>query len=217
MSTFLFISFCGFLVLNNIPDHKKKKEFTEVQINQNQGNISKGDYWNLRSIYLFLLLGITCALSNSILASMIPYATSSYGLEAYSYAIIISESVNPISCLLGLWVLPKSVKTVSLLFLVELLLTSNIVYLALKAPNPPLVGTLEGKYWAIASVTLVGSFISYVRMSISSIFRATSEKGLFYVGVVIQSSSFLGAVLSYVIIEYTSIIKQYDVCKIGDY
>lgn len=182
------------------------------------GNISNVHYGqsnnqlSLKNLYLYGLLSIVCLLANGLLPGLQPYACLSYGNMTYHLSATLSQIANPTACLLALWFLPHSRRIINCLSIVILVASSYVIYLALVSPNPPLQDSQFGKILVILSWILLMGLISYVKLIITSVFRRKSEKTLFNVGVAMQVGSACGAVLSFVLITYTSLLQEQKPC-----
>ncbi|XP_014218428.1 solute carrier family 52, riboflavin transporter, member 3-A-like [Copidosoma floridanum] len=168
---------------------------------------------NVESLYLYILLGIICLLANGLLPGFQPYSCLSYGNMTYHLSATLSQIVNPIACFLALWFLPHSGKLINLFSIVIFTVSGYVTYLALSSPNPPFQGTVMGKTLVVLSWTLLVGLIAYTKLIITSVFRRKSEKELFHVGIVMQAGSACGAVMSFVIINFTKLLQEYEQCS----
>lgn len=67
----------------------------------------------------------------------------------------------------------------------------------------------------VVSWTLVTGLVSFIRLKITTLFRDQGGKSLVWVGAWTQIGSFVGAILSFVLVNMTSIFQSFDPCK-GD-
>ncbi|XP_011498762.1 PREDICTED: solute carrier family 52, riboflavin transporter, member 3-like [Ceratosolen solmsi marchali] len=194
-------------------DLMRNHAFIQKYAKTNSGGASNiRNQLKLKNLYLYILLSIICLLGNGLLPSLQPYSCMSYGNMTYHLSAIFSQIANPSACLLALWFLPKNIKVINLLSIVIFVLSSYIIYLALNSLNSPLQDSKIGEVLVILSWILLIGFISYVKLIITSVFRRKSEKTLFLVGVAMQAGSACGAILSFIVINYTKLLQEYKPC-----
>ncbi|XP_058802096.1 solute carrier family 52, riboflavin transporter, member 3-A-like [Phymastichus coffea] len=167
----------------------------------------------LTDSYLYALLSMICLFANGFLPSLQPYSCLSYGNMTYHLSATFSQISNPSVCLLAMWFVTYSRKIINWLSFFIFILSSYVMYLAISSPNPPLKNSDFGKALVIMLWILLVGLISYVKLIITSVFRKKSEKTLFQVGVAMQVGSACGAVLSFVIINYTGWLREYKSCS----
>lgn len=191
-------------------DNYKKTDVGEsstVCYTQNINQLTLGD------LYLYALLSVICLLANGFLPSLQPYSCLSYGNLTYHLSATFSQISNPVACLLAMWFVTHKKKIINLLSLFIFISSSYVTYLAVSSPNPPLKNSGFGEALVIILWILLVGLISYVKLIITSVFRRKSEKTLFQVGVAMQVGSACGAILSFVIINYTGWLKEYKPCN----
>lgn len=185
---------------------------TDAEKFSNMDHTQNRNHKELNNLYLFILLSIICLLANGLLPSIQPYSCLSYGNMSYHLSVTFSQIANPTACLLALWYLPQSTKIINWLAVVILIVSCYVLNLALSSPNPPLKNSKIGKILVILSWTILLGLISYVKLIIIAVFRRKSEQKLFHVGVVIQVGSACGAVLSFILINFTTLLHEYNPC-----
>jgi riboflavin transporter 2 len=166
----------------------------------------------LKTLYLYILLSMVCLLGNGLLPSLQPYSCMSYGNMTYHLSAIFSQIANPTACLLALWFLPQNIKIINWLSIVICFLSSCVMYLAFNSVNSPLQDSRAGQILVILFWVLLIGFISYVKLIITSVFRRKSEKSLFLVGVAMQVGSACGAILSFILINFTKLLQEFKPC-----
>lgn len=72
---------------------------------------------------------------------------------------------------------------------------------------------MENFYLQVICWTALTSFHSFVRLSINAIFRGQGGKSLVWIGSCQQIGSFVGSIVSFALINFTSLFQQYDVCQ----
>lgn len=54
--------------------------------------------------------------------------------------------------------------------------------------------------------------ISYIKLCITTVFRYQGGASLVWVGAVSQAGSFIGAIVTFAIVNYTGVFVSYDTC-----
>lgn len=54
--------------------------------------------------------------------------------------------------------------------------------------------------------------ISYIKLCITTVFRYQGGASLVWVGAVSQAGSFIGAIVTFAIVNYTGVFVSYDPC-----
>lgn len=65
----------------------------------------------------------------------------------------------------------------------------------------------------VMSWTLVTGLMSYIRLKITTIFRYQGGKSLVWAGSWTQIGSFVGAILSFAAVNFTSVFQSYNPCE----
>ena len=194
-------------------DTYKKTEIGEISNVHHYRNYNQ---LTLKSLYLYILLSVICLLANGLLPGLQPYSCMSYGNMTYHLSTIFSQIANPTACFLALWFLPHSRKIINWLSVMIFIASGYVIYLSLASPNPPLQHSKLGEIIVILSWILLVGLISYVKLIITSVFRRKSEKTLFSVGMVMQAGSACGAIISFVLTNFTSLLQEYNSCDPKD-
>lgn len=169
-----------------------------------------------RKLSLFLLLGLLSFLCNGFFPSIQSYSCLPYGILVYKVSIILAQFANPIACFLALWFLTPGMRTIGYLSVICLMLGSYVTYLASVSPNPPLRSTELGQTLVIFSWTILIGVTSYLKLIIVSVFRSTNApKILSTVGAIMQAGSAIGAIFSFVVINFTNTFQVYNKCVLA--
>ncbi|KAJ8670376.1 hypothetical protein QAD02_001635 [Eretmocerus hayati] len=191
-------------------DTYNKTDIQGIPINH---DTQKNHSSTLDETCLYILLGVVCFLANGFLPSLMPYSCLSYGNMTYHLSTTFSQIANPTACLFALWFLPQGRKIIIWLSLLISFSSCYIIYLALVSSNAPLRDSDLGVVLVILSWIIVVALISYMKLIITSVFRRKSEETLFGVGIVMQAGSACGAVLSFLLINFTSLLQRHDPCE----
>jgi len=168
-----------------------------------------------RKIYLYTLIGVCCFLGNGFLPSIQSYSCLPYGHLAYQLSIICAQLVNPLACFLTIWIIVSDIKIINCLSLVCLIAGCYITYVALLSPTPPLQKSTVGVGLIVLSWIILMGVVSYLKLVIVSLLKhISSTKTLFNVGVVMQTGSASGAIVSFVLINFTDYFKVYNSCSV---
>lgn len=221
----LFLSLIAFSVLEyssfvkNIRSLSQSTNsvFNETQIKEtNEKSVictNDEDLTKQMQSYLFLLLALCCFFGNGFLPSIQSYSCLPYGNLAYTLTITFAQFANPFVCLLAFWFIVTDIKIISCLSIICLISGSYVIYLALMSPTPPLRDTIFGIFLVVISWTLLIGFISYLKLTIVSVFRnATFPKMLFSAGAAMQIGSASGAAVSFILINLTNYFQMHDSC-----
>ncbi|CAL1680187.1 unnamed protein product [Lasius platythorax] len=195
----------------NIDHILPKKESEEV----NCSSLKKtNNLYVLRKIYLYILIGICCFFNNGFLPSIQSYSCLPYGHLAYLLSITCAQFVNPIACFLTFWIMVSNVKIINCLSLICLITGCYVICIALLSPAPPLQKSTLGIGLIIFSWIILSAVISYLKLVIVSLLKhISSSKALFDIGIVMQAGSASGAIISFVLINFTNFFKMYDSCS----
>ncbi|XP_053209011.1 riboflavin transporter 2-like [Panonychus citri] len=167
--------------------------------------------------YLLFLQALISALTNGVLPSLQSYSCAPYGSLSYNLAVKLAGLANPICAFLAFfWKSRISLRMINLLTTGGLLFSLYTIILAATSPNPLLVSSRFGSFLLIVAwVSLTGTF-SYTKSCIASVFRDFSKRGqlaLFWVGVYTQTGSAIGAILTFILLNFTHIFKSYNPCQ----
>ncbi|EAT33477.1 AAEL014248-PA [Aedes aegypti] len=224
----LIISTVAFTILDN---HKRcRKEYAAVVINHGNDytyetghssttteksnvKLEKSKILSNRNYtYLMVLLGILCMFGNGIFPSIQSYSCLPYGNVAYHLTVTLSTMANPVACFLAVFLPHTSIRAISSISVLAGLFTVYALMTAFMSPAPPLMGRAIGDALVIATWTILVGLVSYVRLSITTVFRYQGGKSLVWVGAVTQIGSLLGSVLSFSLVNFTDLFQQYYPC-----
>ncbi|XP_020287493.1 riboflavin transporter 2-like [Pseudomyrmex gracilis] len=167
----------------------------------------------LKKIYLYILIGICCFFSNGLLPSIQSYSCLPYGHVAYQLSITCAQFINPLACFLTFWVMISNVTVINCLSAVCLIVGSYVICIASLSPAPPLRESTIGVGLIVLSWTIVMGVISYLKLVIVSLLKhISSSKALFNVGAIMQVGSASGAIVAFVLINFTDVFQSYDPC-----
>lgn len=198
--------------IDNVDRRTSKKE---NEMANNSSLVKANSLLLFRKIYLYVLIGICCFFSNGFLPSIQSYSCLPYGHLAYQLSIVCAQFVNPLACFLTIWVMVSSVKIINYLALICLIAGCYVTCVALLSPTPPLQKSTVGVGLIILSWIILMGVISYLKLIIVSLLKKiSSSKALFNIGVVMQTGSATGAIMSFVLINFTDYFKTYNSCSV---
>nr|XP_019552209.2 solute carrier family 52, riboflavin transporter, member 3-A [Aedes albopictus]XP_029724723.1 solute carrier family 52, riboflavin transporter, member 3-A [Aedes albopictus]XP_029724724.1 solute carrier family 52, riboflavin transporter, member 3-A [Aedes albopictus] len=225
----LIISTVAFTVLDNHP--RCRKEYAAVVINHGNDYTYDNDHptthekangavkveqskilSNRNYAYLMILLGILCMFGNGIFPSIQSYSCLPYGNVAYHLTVTLSTMANPVACFLAVFLPHTSIRAITSISLLSALFAVYALLTAFMSPSPPLMGRAIGDALVIATWTTLIGLVSYVRLSITTVFRYQGGKSLVWVGAVTQIGSLLGSILSFSLVNFTDLFQQYYPC-----
>ncbi|KAL0109767.1 hypothetical protein PUN28_013437 [Cardiocondyla obscurior] len=197
---------------NNNVDHALAKESDNAS---GVSFIKTNSVSSFRKTYLYTLIGICCFFSNGFLPSIQSYSCLPYGHLAYQLAIVCTQFINPLSCFLILWIMVSDIRIINFLSLTCLIAGCYVTYAALLSPTPPLQKSVVGVGLIIFSWTILMGVVSYLKLVILSLLKhISSSKALFNVGLVMQIGSAAGAIISFVLINFTDCFEMYNFCSV---
>lgn len=168
----------------------------------------------LRKIYLYILIGICCFFNNGFLPSIQSYSCLPYGYFAYQLSITCAQFVNPLACFLTFWIMVSNMKIINCLSLICLITGCYVICVALLSPTPPLQSSIIGIGLIVLSWIILSAVISYLKLVIVTLLKhISSSKALFNIGIVMQAGSASGAIISFILINFTNFFKMYDSCS----
>lgn len=168
-----------------------------------------------RKIYLHMLIGICCFFSNGFLPSIQSFSCLPYGHLAYQLSITCAQFVNPLACFLTFWIMVSNIKVINCLSLVCFITGCYVICIALLSPTPPLQESKLGIGLIILSWILLMGVISYLKLVIVSLLKyVSSSNALFNIGIVMQAGSASGAILSFILINFTDYFVAYNPCTV---
>ncbi|XP_031620023.1 solute carrier family 52, riboflavin transporter, member 3-B-like [Contarinia nasturtii] len=221
----LFSSFAFFL-LNTM--ETCKSEYASIETNQkeietNTVNGKANDYqaiptntFSLTSVnfyYLMITLSVISFLTYGFFPGIMAYSCDPYGFSAYHLASTLLSIANPVACLFSLYISRPSVRDVIVL---STLTTVCIVYIfitALQGPTPPFHTLAFGSYLIITVWTSFTAFGALIKLTILQLFRCHGHKTLKWAGAVIQSSSFIGAIIVFFLVNQTKLFTKSNPCQ----
>ncbi|XP_029172721.1 solute carrier family 52, riboflavin transporter, member 3-A-like [Nylanderia fulva] len=168
----------------------------------------------LRKSYLYILIGICCFFNNGFFPSIQSYSCLPYGHLAYQLSITCGQFVNPLACFLTFWIIVSNIKIINCLSLICLITGCYVICIALLSPAPPLQRSIIGVGLIVLSWIILSAVISYLKLVIVSLLKyISSSKALFDIGIVMQAGSASGAIISFILINFTNFFKMYDSCS----
>ncbi|XP_055706279.1 solute carrier family 52, riboflavin transporter, member 3-B-like [Phlebotomus papatasi] len=227
VTTFMAVSLGAFILLENL--RICRKEYVAVKIekgnkytydesskfNESGEQLSVQEDSQVTSLsvttyrILLILMAIICMFGNGIFPSIQSYSCLPYGNIAYHLTVTLSSIANPLACFLAVFLPHTSIRLITILSSIATAIGIYAVTTAVMSPAPPLLGNIWGEILVVISWTILNGLISYMKLSITSIFRFQGGKSLVWVGGVSQVGSFTGAILAFVLINYAGIFISY--------
>lgn len=159
--------------------------------------------------YLVVLLTVVCMFGNGVFPSIQSYSCLPYGNIAYHLTVTLSSIANPLACFLAVFFPMKSVRGITLWFLLGAAIGVYGLTTAVMSPTPPLLDSVWGDILVVSCWTILMGIVSYIRLAITSIFRELGGKALVQVGALTQLGSFLGAIVIFLLIQFTNTFEGY--------
>ena len=166
---------------------------------------------NKRKFYSYLtVIFCLCFLCNGFLPSIQTYSCLPYGNTIYHICVTLNSMANPVAAFTANFVKIRAYKFIFALTAFSLVLTGYLLATALYSPEP-LGGLDVGGPITATSWVLFGFTVTLIRVSIAGYCRERSEASLFWCGAFTQLGSAFGAVLAFVLVNYTNSFQQYYV------
>ncbi|XP_015520637.2 solute carrier family 52, riboflavin transporter, member 3-A-like [Neodiprion pinetum] len=186
------------------------EEVTEATSLQSDTTIA---YNGVVRSYLYVLIGLICFAGNGFLPGIQSYSCLPYGNVAYHLTVTLAHLSNPIACVLALWMPPPGPRGITKVSTLAVIASTYVTWLAFSSPTPPWRGTTLGTILVVLAWIALTGLVTYAKLSITAIFRRESgATSLFYVGVVTQAGSVAGAIFSFVLTNYSTLLTPYKSC-----
>ncbi|PSN54088.1 hypothetical protein C0J52_03098 [Blattella germanica] len=188
----------------------------DSNINDQERNTSLSSSTNSlsRSVYFYYLIlaSWVCMFGNGFFPSIQSYSCLPYGNVPYHLSVTLGSMANPVACFIAFFYPYTSLSIISILTSVSTIITGYILTTALLSPEPPLVNSMGGEALVVVSWVIVYGLITYVKVSIATVFRQLKGRSLFWCGAVQQMGSAIGAIVAFFLINYTEIFTSYNPC-----
>lgn len=180
--------------------------------------------------FLMTLTGVLSIICNAVLPSIQSFSTLPYSTATHHYSAIFSLMANPIADIIRLYTPERTVKGITFLVGVLVIPATYIFVIALMSPTPPLQSSFMGAFLSVsvksfivgstshvylsqvAAWTIYTGLYSFINVSIITIFRQQGGKSLVWNGTTAQVGSFTGAILFFLLINFTNTFKSFDPC-----
>ncbi|XP_023288429.1 solute carrier family 52, riboflavin transporter, member 3-A isoform X2 [Orussus abietinus] len=218
----LSLSFLAFVGLNKLPVARGERvkppssmETLPTDMNSPPSYKTTAGWSMSRETYLYLLamMALVCVLGHGTLPSIQSYSCLPYGNVAYHLTVTLASMAGPLAMCLGFVIQEPKVCLLTGLMTLVLVFSSFVYYVAVKSPSPPLRGTWLGEFLVVTSWIIVNGLIGFIKMAITTLFRSDPGKGLYYTGVATQVGSVVGAVITFVLVNYAGIFHSYSPCS----
>lgn len=120
---------------------------TDDQLPAKLDTVSTKQYY-----YLVVLLTVVCMFGNGVFPSVQSYSCLPYGNVAYHLTVTLSSIANPLACFLAVFFPVKSVKVITMWFLLGALIGVYGLSTAVMSPHPPLLGSWWGEFLVVSEM-----------------------------------------------------------------
>ncbi|KAH9408468.1 hypothetical protein TYRP_012143 [Tyrophagus putrescentiae] len=210
----LLISYIGFCTLQLLPEAKQEmanaRKRQQLKANAKKLKVyKKVDKQKRTYYYLLALMFLNCFTTFGFFPPVQPYSALPYGVEVLHYIVVLSGLAYPTGCFFGMLVEAKSVRLINLLTAIGTTLALYILACALMSPSPPLVDSpVGGILMVLCWIAYVG-ILSYSKTMITLwICDYNSRKGMFWVGMNQQFGAATGALLNFILINYSRLYSE---------
>ncbi|CAL1283759.1 unnamed protein product [Larinioides sclopetarius] len=241
LSAQMLISWIAFILLSSLPQAKRERvPLTPVSRPSNpalaenfQSSSTSGDFSTsiekpslsqqcllgkpgLSKTHYYLLLAIQGFLStihNGVLLSIQTYSCLPYGSIAYHLTVTLSSFANPLCCFVAIFFPVTNIYAVGGLSAFTTVWSIYVLVIALLSPAPPFVDLAIGAALIVIAWIMVSGSVAFTKACIASILRREGgQVALFRCGVVTQLGSAIGALVTFLLIQYTTLFKSYTPC-----
>lgn len=162
--------------------------------------------------FLLIFMALSNALSNGIIPSIQPYSCLPYGNLAYNLTIRIGMIVNPLVCFLSSFKHLTNFLYITLITILGVLCSVYLVVIAVLSPNVPFRHHWLGVFFIILSTIILVASLSFIKVCIARVLMLTNSRYLLWCGIVSQIGSFLGALCSFLLVNYSGIFQSSSPC-----
>jgi riboflavin transporter 2 len=221
IGTLLCLSFFSFLCLNILPialaERVKLPSSMETLPTDTTAppSYKTNSGWKMPKhvyYYLLVIMSVICFLGNGVLPSIQSYSCLPYGSVAYHLTVTLASIAGPLAMSLGFFIKTPAVNLLNIFTGFILLLAGFVCYLAAKSPHPPFQHSWVGEFIVVLAWIALCGLIGFVKMGITTLYRPDPGKGLYYTGVATQIGSLIGAITTFVLVNYTKIFQAYSPC-----
>lgn len=155
------------------------------------------------------LQAVIACLGNGVLLAVQTYSSLPYGQVPYHLATNLAVIANPVSCAVAAVVPLSNLAGLGLLTAGGLGCAAYILVLALQSPYPVLVGTMAGAAIMVSAWVLFVSLTTFVKSRLAAGMMAHGgAHSLLWYGVATQGGSFVGAVVMFLLTNFTHVFKS---------
>jgi len=221
IGTLLCLSFISFLCLNILPialgERVKLPSSMETLPTDTTAppSYKTNSGWKMPKhvyYYLLVIMSVICLLGNGVLPSIQSYSCLPYGSVAYHLTVTLASIAGPLAMSLGFFIKTPAVNLLNVFAGFILLLAGFVCFLAAKSPHPPFQDSWIGEFMVVLVWIVLSGLIGFVKMGITTLYRPDPGKGLYYTGVATQIGSLIGAITTFVLVNYTKIFQAYSPC-----
>lgn len=184
-------------------------------------------------VYLIATEASLNCIGNGLFPGLQIYSSLPYGIWPYHLTLNLAAISNPIGCFIAMLVPRTSIGRIRMLSACSIILAIYIIFIALKSPNPPMINSTIGPVLIVSHSqeekkhskihnnginsqvvcwVVFNGTISFMKTSITSIFRYQEGKSLVLIGTISQMSAAIGAVVGFVLVNYTHLFEAKEEC-----
>lgn len=136
-------------------EYEKKDPYADVPMSTGSGTedhvphktetITRTQYY-----YLVVLLTVVCMFGNGVFPSVQSYSCLPYGNVAYHLTVTLSSIANPLACFLAVFYPVKSVRGITMWFVLGSIIGVYGLATAVMSPNPPLMDSTWGEVLVVS-------------------------------------------------------------------
>lgn len=159
--------------------------------------------------HALIILTWACFLTFGIMPSIQSYSSLPYSDATFHLSVIVNNVAFPVGCLAAMIVEIRSRHLINVITLTGTLFALYIGLCASLSPRPPLHDSLIGHFIMVSFWFTFTFLMSYAKTMVTlSLKDLDGDEGLFWVGMATQFGSVVGAVLMFVVVQYTHFFKK---------
>ncbi|XP_045495375.1 solute carrier family 52, riboflavin transporter, member 3-A isoform X1 [Colias croceus] len=206
------LSLTSFCVLHNYSGFSSERVKESAAAKEEEATLPRESLYRAKWVGLMALMASLNALFNGVMPSVQSYSCMPYGTRTYHLSVTLGAMANPVACLAGVWLRPPPARWLGAALALAAALLAYILATAVTSPAPPLYTHTGGAVLVVFCWVLASGLISYARMWVYGWARRGGARGMRVCGAVGQAGSAIGSLALFIIVNYTNVFQQAQVC-----
>lgn len=200
---------------NEQPDQDQLKEIqSNKELLERESEIPTMGRFSCKLIFYLTMVALLNAATNGLIPSIQSYTCLPYGNVVYSLAVRLSSVVGALSSLSTMFLPRPNEKVIAGLTSLGLCIVSFHFVLALQSPTPLLQHSIFGSILVVTTCLVMSACFSFVRVSVASVLHSFGgRRALLWCGGITQVGSFFGAMLGFILVNWTKLFTSIKPCQ----